>query len=66
MEDEATRRNILAIKAHSEETRAMCRKAEAAIEGFRNEIETLKQTNAALLVQMQAMQIRLFSGAATS
>lgn len=66
MEDETTRRNILAIKAHSEETRAMCRNAEATIERFRNEIETLKQTNAVLLAQVQAMQVKVFSGGATS
>lgn len=61
MSEEVTRRNILAIKEYSEQTRELVREIEkrnTTIEMMVSDIETLKK-------QVAALQVKVYSGGAT-
>lgn len=62
MADEATMKNVLAIKQHSETTRGMFRDLEVKLNTF----DTLLSKITALETQVRAMQVKLYSGGATS
>ena len=66
MSDEVTRRNILAIKAHSEETRKELRKMQTENKELHNLVETLNGKLGVLEKQLRIIQVRIFSGGATS
>ncbi len=59
---EAIQKNILAIKQHSEDTRILFRELEAKV----NTIETLNQRLIQMEEQLSALQVKVFSGGATS
>jgi hypothetical protein len=58
---DAAHKNILAIKQHSEETRKLFR----AVEAKTNTIDMLALKIEQLEKQVQALQVKLFSGGAT-
>lgn len=62
MTDSPTHKNILAVKQHSEETRAMFRSLEIKLAS----IDTLMGRIAALELQVNRLQVKLYSGGATS
>ena len=61
MIDEATKRNIMAIKQHSDFTRELVRGVEdklKQVEALENQIKILQE-------QMKSMQVKIYSGGAT-
>ena len=62
MNEELVRRNVLAIKQHSEETRKMVKELETNM----NTIQTINQKIILLESQLQALQVKIFSGGATN
>ncbi|MCK4501296.1 hypothetical protein KAU11_12420 [Candidatus Babeliales bacterium] len=65
-EDSATHKNILAIKDHSMRTREIVRDLEKLIQGFTNQNRAQQTEIDMLKKQIQTLQIKLFSGGATS
>jgi hypothetical protein len=65
MQDEATHKNILAIKAHSEQTRIELREMQEIVIGYENTLKTLVNEMNNLKTQMHNMQVRLYSGGPT-
>ncbi len=59
---EAEQKNILAIKQHSEQTRILIRELETKL----NTIETMNQRINQLEMQLSNLQVKVFSGGATS
>ena len=62
MSNDATHKNILAIKQHSEETRKLVRELENRL----NAINSLNLKVLELEKQIQVLQVKLFSGGSTS
>lgn len=62
---EVTHKNILAIKQHSEYTRGQVVELCLLVEAQHNTVETLKGIVAALQTQVQALQVKLYTGGAT-
>jgi chaperonin cofactor prefoldin len=62
---EVTRKNILAVKDHSEYTRGMVTKLTALVEAQNNTVETLQGQVNNLQVQLQALQVKLYTGGST-
>lgn len=60
--NDANYKNVLAVKQHSEETRAMFR----ALDVKFNSIDTLMGRIAALESQVNKLQVKLYTGGATS
>ena len=59
---DAIHKNILAIKAHSEDTRALIRDLERKVDQY----SVLHGQVQALAAQVQALQVKVYSGGATS
>jgi len=59
---EAIQKNIMAIKQHSEQTRLLFRELEAKM----NTIETMNQRINLMEEQLRNLQVKVFSGGATS
>jgi uncharacterized coiled-coil DUF342 family protein len=66
MNDDVTHRNILAISSYSEETRKEFRDLEKEVKNLQKQILQLRAENATMKTQLQALQVRIFSGGATS
>ena len=62
MNNDVNHRNVLAVKQHSEETRKMLRVLETKI----NTIDTLLTKVGNLESQLRLIQVKLYSGGATS
>ena len=62
MSNEATHKNILAVKQHSEDTRKLFRDLEARLNTVITQANRIDQ----LEKQVQQLQIKLYSGGATS
>lgn len=62
MSDEAAHRNILAIKAHSERTRVLVKELDKRM----NTIDQMATTIRLLESQVAAIQVKLYSGGATT
>ena len=62
---EANEKNILAIKAHAEESRSRVNAQGITIENHINTITTLTSRIDQLENQLRMIQVRLFSGGAT-
>jgi len=65
-EDSATHKNILAIKDHSIRSREIVRELEAKLEDTNKENRDLKNKLKLMQEQIQMIQVKLFSGGATS
>ena len=65
-DEEATRKNLISIRDHAVTSRKIVRELEAKMEDYRNENLELKEKLELLQQQLQAMQVKLFSGGATS
>jgi len=63
---EVNARNILAIKDHSEYTRAIVREIEVKLAAMQNEIVALRSLSDQTNERISAMQVRVYSGRATS
>jgi len=61
-QEDAIRKNVIAIKDHSETTRAMYRELETQYE---TRIGALENQIKLHTTQLQALQVKLFSGGAT-
>jgi predicted nucleic acid-binding Zn-ribbon protein len=59
-------RNIRSLKDHAEATRKIVRELEVMINNFDNSVSMLTQENALMKEQIKSLQVRLFSGGATS
>ena len=59
---EAIQKNIIAVKEHSEQTRLLFRELEVKM----NTIETMNQRIIQMEQQLQSLQVKVFSGGATS
>lgn len=66
MSDEVTKRNILAIKKHSEDTRVMLRELEQKVVHLKQKLDMAQKDNIDLRLQVQKLQIKLYSGGATA
>lgn len=66
MNEEINAKNILAIKAHSETTRAIAREVQAELVAIRTEMLSIRAQNDVLQEQLRTLQVRVFSGGATS
>ena len=65
-DETAIRKNLISIRDHAVTSRKMVRELELKIEDYRNENMELKEKLELLQKQLQAMQVKLFSGGATS
>jgi len=63
---EVNARNILAIKDHSEATRVIVRNLQAEMEAMKNEIAALRLQLNSANERINGMQVRIYSGGATS
>lgn len=66
MSDEATRKNILAIKYHSDVTREQVAALRAEVKAHADTLETLRATVQEMETQVRLLQIKLYSGGATN
>lgn len=66
MSDDVTHRNILAISSYSEETRKAVREVEKEMETVRKQFLQLRADVQVMKSQLQALQVKIFSGGATS
>ena len=62
----AVQKNILSIRDHAVSTRKLFRELEAKVTNFENENKDLKNKLELLQTQLQTLQIKVFSGGATS
>ena len=66
MSDDVTHRNILSISSYSEETRKAVREVEKEMETVRKQFLQLRADVQVMKSQLQALQVKIFSGGATS
>ena len=65
-DEEATRKNLISIRDHAVTSRKIVRELELKLENYRKENDELKEKFNNLQKQLQAIQVKLFSGGATS
>lgn len=65
-DEEATRKNLISIRDHAVTSRKIVRELEIKLENYRKENDELKEKFNNLQKQLQAIQVKLFSGGATS
>ena len=63
---EVNQRNIAAVVEYSKDTRAAMREIETKLEDAMRDNEQLRSQLNALTTQVQTLQVRMFSGGATS
>jgi hypothetical protein len=66
MSEEVTRRNVLAIKEHSEGTRKELREMQIQNAALKLEVESIRLEQESLRTGLQTIQIKVFSGGATT
>ena len=65
-DEEATRKNLMSIRDHAVTSRKIVRELELKLENYRKENDELKEKFNNLQKQLQAIQVKLFSGGVTS
>jgi hypothetical protein len=63
---EVNARNIATLIVYTRENRLLIKELQSSIETLRNDQDSLRKDNAALKAQIGVLQIKVFSGGATS
>ncbi len=66
MSDEAVHKNILSIKAHAERSREIVRELQFELKNQENKNKEMEVKLNLLQAQIQSLQVKMFSGGATS